>query len=612
MTYNPGMRRRAAGALIATGFLLLILSPVGAVATPLPDRSEPWIKVRTAHFTLFSNASEQYTVEIGMDLERFREALARLVSGLEVNSPLPTYIYVFKHDVSFQPYKMRVGLGPANISGAFAAHRDGNYVGINATPSTDPWSVIYHEYVHYFLINNFTDIPLWFNEGTAECFSTFRAAGGKVEIGRPIDDHVDHLKTGKWIALSDLFTIDAYSKDYNEGERQGTFYAESWALVHYLAWGRTDAKARGVEFFAQCPPRAGLKDALGPILGTSWNELEERLVKYVRRARFTYNILELKDLEVDPPGAPTPMTYAETLSRLGDYLLRSQAGREEDAQAHFQAALLADPSYAPAYAGMGYLRDLQKRNRDAAGYYEKALALNPDDALTLFLYAESLITQSAPTGPTPPDLTRARDLYKKSIRLRPDVAEAYAGLGATFTYEDDRLSEGIEALEKARKRLPSRMDVVLNLAGLYARSGGRAKARDLVDGVLARSGNPQAIEAGKEILLQADLKEAQTLINQGDLDAGVTMIEEVQSKTRDAALRQRLGEDLARLAATQTSNRQIDAYNRAVALANTGDYRKAAAILEPLVGEVADPRLAREARTLLKRVHQALAAEPKR
>ena len=73
-----------------------------------------------------------------------------------------------------------------------------------------------------------------------------------------------------------------------------------------------------------------------------------------------------------------------------------------------------------------------------------------------------------------------------------------------------------------------------------------------------------------------------------------------------------LSSGFARLAATQTSNRQIDAYNRAVALANTGDYRKAAAILEPLVGEVTDPRLAREARTLLKRIHQALAAEPKR
>jgi hypothetical protein len=135
MTHNPGMRRWAAGALIAAGFLLSILCPVGAMATPLPDRSEVWIKIRTAHFTLFSNASEPYTIEIGLDLERFRGALARLVSGLEVNSPLPTSIYVFKHDASFQPYKMRVGLIPSNISGAFAAHRDGNYVGINATPS---------------------------------------------------------------------------------------------------------------------------------------------------------------------------------------------------------------------------------------------------------------------------------------------------------------------------------------------------------------------------------------------------------------------------------------------------------------------------------------------
>src|SRR2546426_1171848 len=271
MTYNPGMRPRAAGPLIATGFLLLVLCPVGAVATPLPDRSEPWIKVRTAHFTLFSNASDDYTVEIGMNLERFRGALTQLFSDLAANSPVPTFIYVFKHDASFRPYKMRVGLGPANVSGAFAAHRDGNYVGINATPPTDPWSVIYHEYVHYFLNNNFTDIPLWFNEGTAECFSTFRAAAGKVEIGRPIAGHVDHLKSGKWIPLSDLFGIDERSKDYNEGERQGTFYAESWALVHYLAWGRPDAPAHGVEFFARFPPRTGLKDALRPIVGASWN-----------------------------------------------------------------------------------------------------------------------------------------------------------------------------------------------------------------------------------------------------------------------------------------------------------------------------------------------------
>ena len=615
------MRRRAAAILSAAGVLLLAWCPAGAGATTLPDRGEPWIKVRTAHFTLFSNASEDYTVEIGTNLERFREALTRLFSGLAANSPIPTFIYVFKHDASFRPYKMRVASGPANVSGFFAAHRDGNYVGIDATPPTDPWSVIYHEYVHYFLNNNFSDIPLWFNEGTAECFSTFRAAGSKVEIGRPIDDHVDHLKSSKWIAISDLFAIDVDSKDYNEGARQGTFYAESWALVHYLAWGRTDAKARGVEFFRQFQPRADLKDALRPIVGASWSELEERLVQYVRRARFTYNVLELEDLGAEPPRPPIPMTRAETLSRLGDYLLHSQTGREEDAQAHFQAAILAEPAHAPAYAGMGYLRDVQKRHDDAASYYEKALALDPDDPLTLFLYAESIMERVSPSGavtritgkgPPPADLSRARDLYARSIRLRPDIAEAYAGLGATFTLVDDGLAKGIEALEKARTMLPSRMDVVLNLAGLYARSGQRARAQDLVERLLARSGDRQAIEAGREILLEADLKEAETLVNKGDVDAGVALIKDVQSKTHDAGLRQRLGEELARIADARTRNRQVDAYNRAVALANSGDYRKAAAILERLAGEVKDPGLARDARKLLESVRKAIAAETRR
>jgi len=587
----------------------------------LPDREEPWIKVRTAHFTLFSNAPEDHTVEIGNDLELFREALSRLFSDLEANSPLPTFVYVFNDDASFRPYKARVGSGPANVSGFFAAHRDGNYVAIDANPPTDPWSVIYHEYVHYFLNNNFTDIPLWFNEGAAECFSTFRAKGGRVEIGRPIRDHVRHLKSGRWIQLPELFTMDVNSNDYNEGARQGTFYSESWALVHYLAWGRSGTEARGIEFFTQFPPRTALKDALEPIVGRDRSVLQTRLLEYVRRAKFPDSAVALEGLEVEPPGAPAPMTYAETLTRLGDYLLHSQNGRDADAQAHFQAAIQADPAHAPAYVGMGYLRDVQKRHEDAAGYYEKALALEPRDPLTLFLYAESImerlsppgvITRSAAEGQALSDLSRARELYTRSIRLRPDVAEAYAGLGATFTLADDRLAEGIEALEKARTMLPSRMDVVLNLAGLYARTGQRAQARDLVERVLARSGDRETTEAGREMLLETDLKEAETLINGGDVDAGVAIIENVRSKTRDATLRQRLGEELARLAEVRTRNGQVETYNRAVVLANSGDYRKAAAILEKLAGEVKDPGLARSVRTLLEGVRKAIAADSKR
>jgi len=480
---------------------------------------------------------------------------------------------------------------------------------------------VYHEYLHYFLNNNFEDIPLWFNEGMAECYSTFVADAEHVEIGRPIEEHLRLLRSGAWIPLPDLFAIEPDSKDYNEGDRQGMFYAESWVLAHYLAWGRTEGKARGVEFLAQFPPRAGLRDALRPLLGPDWGALETKLVAYVKRNKLVYSILDLKDLTIDSSSDPVVMTRAQTLSRLGDYLVHSQTGREGDAEAHFQAAIRADPSLASAYTGLGYLRDLQKRRQEATAGYEKALALAPDDPLTMFLYAESLMDRFMPPGTItrrsaregpPPELAQARDLYRASIRLRPDVAEAYAGFGGTFTLDDADLTEGIAALEKARRMLPSRMDVALNLAGLYARSGERSKAQDIVERVLRRSGNRQAFETGQEILLESDLKRAEELVNKGDVDAGVAIIKDVQAKTQNAALKRQLGEHLERIEETRTFNRQVETFNHAVELANRQDYRKAAAILETLAGEVKDSKLLQQTETLLKRVRRAIADETKR
>src|SRR5689334_3786937 len=151
------MRRRAAGLLQVLALLASLGSPVRA--TYLPDPDDRWIAIRTAHFTLFSDASEDRTREIGVGLERFRAVLARVGSGLEVNPPLPTSNYVFKHHHPLRPYKKRLADRPANVSGAFPAHRDGNYAGIDASPPSDPWAAVYHEYMHYFLNNNFENIP---------------------------------------------------------------------------------------------------------------------------------------------------------------------------------------------------------------------------------------------------------------------------------------------------------------------------------------------------------------------------------------------------------------------------------------------------------------------
>ena len=201
-----------------------------------------------AHFTFCSNASERRTLDLGRRLERFRAALSRFNKKLKVDPPVTTSIYVFKDDASLTPYKKRFNGRPVELSGLFIGHPDGYYIILNGERQGDPLEVIYHEYTHHFLGNNVHNVPAWFSEGLAECYSTFRADDKTASIGLTQNDHVLYLRDHDLIPLHDLFAITASSADYNEGERRGVFYAESWTLMHYLMWDKPERKPQFLRF----------------------------------------------------------------------------------------------------------------------------------------------------------------------------------------------------------------------------------------------------------------------------------------------------------------------------------------------------------------------------
>src|SRR5947208_6933708 len=169
--------------------LTLLAAALWALAAPaqgLPSPKAPWIEVRTASFTLFSEAGERKTKEIGEDLERLRDALSQLSPGLALSSPIPTYICVFRNAPSFQPYQRTYNGKPLDSGGYFLGRQLANYVAINGDQHGDEKVIIYHEYLHYLMNNNFAALPLWMNEGLAEYYSTFQAAKDEARIGLPI------------------------------------------------------------------------------------------------------------------------------------------------------------------------------------------------------------------------------------------------------------------------------------------------------------------------------------------------------------------------------------------------------------------------------------------
>jgi len=598
----------AVAVLAAILFLAPVLAQVSVAAEPAPPlelpRKEDWIELRTANFTLFSDASEKTVRRIGADLERLRAALGQLTPGLTLNSPTPTYIYVFKDVLAFKPYRQTSEGVPVDSGGYFLSRQLGNYVAFYAglrvlerygTSHGDERAIIYHEYLHNVLRNNYASLPLWLNEGLAEYYSTFDVGKNEVRIGVPVAEHVAWLRKHPLIPVASLLTVDEGSEGYDELHR-GAFYASSWALVHYLISGSPERRLQATEALrlaqAGTPPDQIFQQAFG----TDPAVLDRELARYVQSYIFKVSRVPLRT-EADLAMTAKPLAWADALYRLGDLLANLGPEQAAAAAKHFRAALAERPDHGPALAGLGYLEDLADRSGEARPWYEKAAKLAPDDFLVQYLYARSLLE-----NPGPGSLRQARASLSEAVRMRPDFGEAWARLGYTYMVEEELTPDAVQALETAHRLLPSRMDIAQNLALAYARTAQPEKAEALIEGVLVPLAEPDQVENAREAVLDLDHERAEDLIKQGKLEEAIPLLERVRAKTSVEERRGKMAERIQEIQEAQSFNHFFDRYNEAVALANKGDVSGAVAILEPLIEATRDPVQAERARTLIQRL----------
>ena len=267
--------------------LCLLSGLTGPPAAAQPDDLDAWRLAETPNFTIHTNASEERGSEIAVSLELFRSVFARLAPALELRSPAPTKILAFRDARSFAPYKSRADSGNARLLGQFLSHPDGNYLTIDAgTRAVGSFAVIYHEYVHYFVRHNFPGVPLWFNEGLAEYYSTFAVEEGIVHVGRPVERHVKWLARDTEFSLWDLLEVDRQSSDYHEGSKAGRFYAVSWALVHYLLSGGNERIDQMADFLLALQDGEEAYDAFEEAFDTRLGQLEEKLKAYIQASEF--------------------------------------------------------------------------------------------------------------------------------------------------------------------------------------------------------------------------------------------------------------------------------------------------------------------------------------
>jgi len=489
---------------LLAALLLCLLAGGASGETTLPPADDEWIRVTTPHFSIVSNARQGASKEIALQLERFRA----LVEGEGSVSSRPSTIVIFRDEVSYWPYKMNRQGKPANVAGHFASTRDGNYIGVNADAGETPYSVIFHEYTHYLLNQTFAQIPLWMNEGRAEFFSTVRMRGDRAEVGRPVEHHVRLLRQRKMLPLDQVFLMTTKSPGYNEGTRQGLFYAQSWVLYHYLMMNSAEQRRR-LPFFLRRMEEGDVptETLFESTYGYDFEQLEKKLKLYVQANMF--NFLEYRDRDLGSVESQVqPMTRADYLHELGDYLAHVTPWRAEDAAAHFRESLRLDPKQARSHASLARLLEDEGKMLEANEHYAAAIENAGEDYFPFFAYGMSSVDRFLARKPKifarpkqiPKEALAARGLLARSLSLSPGLAEAHYALGITFLFDPNGIAPAIEAFETAREMMPTRMDVVYYEVLACLQAGDRKSATALIEQVLEPSGEKNWVQPARQAL----------------------------------------------------------------------------------------------------------------
>ena len=416
--------------MLALALLILCGAPASGKDT--------WTRVQTKNFTLVGNANERDIKKIASKLETFRETLSRLLPKTRITTPIPTTVVIFKSNDAFRPFKPRYqGKIRDNVGGYFIPGQHINYIGLAADNRfIDPYAVIFHEYEHFVLHSNLVHIPVWLDEGLAEFYSSFETTDNdlKVTVGIPLEQHLGYLRNRPLLPLKTLVTVDRKSPHYNESSKAGAFYAESWALVHYLLNGNDQKRQPQLIKFIELVSSGGSpEESFRQAFQADFETIERELRAYI--GRFTFPILNAtfnKQLSFDKEMQIAQLSESEVQYYQGELLLNLR--QIPEAKALLEQSVATNNRNSPALVSLGRLRLVEKRPEEARKLFQSAIDADPANFRAHNYYADTLLLDR--------QVDAAITSYKQAALLKPDLASLFIDLGNAYLTagkEDDAI-----------------------------------------------------------------------------------------------------------------------------------------------------------------------------
>lgn len=383
----------------------------------LPSAAPQWTYASSDHFEVYTTGGESRARQALASFERVHAFFTDYM-GLSPAATRPTRLIVFSSEGEFKPYRAN-----AVARAFYQAGADHDYIVLS---SLDPDSqrVVVHEYVHLIVRHSNVSYPVWLNEGLAEFFSTIEPEGSKMAVGKVPVDRLLYLNTdARLLPLARLLAVGRGDPEYNTTAHVGTFYSESWALVHMLM---TDPRYRpNTHTFMEAvgngdDARTVIPSAFGKPIAAIQSDLEG----YIRKQTYAYFSTPYTQPKINDK-APVRTADAFEAGLVTANVLAASPAKADEARAAFDALSQQKPQDISLLESRAYF-EIRARHEDVARpLLEQAIDLGSTNPAT---YRDLATRFSLPLEDSESLLRKAVTLDPADVTLRMYLADAQVRL----------------------------------------------------------------------------------------------------------------------------------------------------------------------------------------
>jgi tetratricopeptide (TPR) repeat protein len=437
--------------------------------------------VRSPHFVVASDVGEKRARRIAQQFEQLRRVFHSSFPSFRADPGQPILIVAVRDEDAMKEWLPQYWQekGHLHPSGLYAGQEDKHFVLLRMDSAEEnPYHTICHEYAHALLYLNFRSLPLWLNEGLSEFFGNCTIGDKEVRVGEADRGHLRRLKESNLLPVEQLFRIDKSSAYYNEKDRASVFYAEAWALVHYLMLDPSARKERFLLKFLAAWQESGDQTDAARIAFGDVRSFDAVLQNYAGQPSLPSDTVAAVQETAADSYAEGILSEAELLVLRGDFFVHMD--QAELGHGLIAQALRLEPKLGAAHEALGFYHYTENNYMDARREMGEAIRLGEASFMASYLHGKLLLDGSSFSGET---LQAAQKDLEEALRQNPEYAPAYYWLSLLYAHSPKTQSQAITAATRATELDPRQIAYLVNLGHLLVSNNREAEARNLAEKV---------------------------------------------------------------------------------------------------------------------------------